>query len=54
MYAPIETTPLHMVSTVAALKEMMTVLERADEIAIDLEHHDYRSFLGTLPSTIFK
>lgn len=49
MYAPIETTPLHIVSTLAALGEMMSVLERADEIAIDLEHHDYRSFLGHFP-----
>ncbi|KAI8904437.1 ribonuclease H-like domain-containing protein [Gorgonomyces haynaldii] len=34
------------VDTVDALKDMCNILEQSKEIAIDLEHHDYRTFLG--------
>ncbi|KAJ1725539.1 exosome nuclease subunit, partial [Coemansia biformis] len=39
-------TPFEFVDSEAALGEMMAHLETASEIAIDLEHHDYRSYQG--------
>ena len=42
----LEDTPLSFVDTVAALERMVQHLSMAKEIAIDLEHHHYRSFQG--------
>jgi exosome complex exonuclease RRP6 len=46
MYHPFETTTATNVDTVEALAEMLIELKKASEIAIDLEHHDTRSFVG--------
>lgn len=42
----LEETELTLVASAATLAEMCTHLEGCREIAVDLEHHSYRSFLG--------
>lgn len=44
--APLEITPFKLVETVKDLKEMSAKLRNVDEIAVDLEHNQYRSFQG--------
>lgn len=39
-------TPFTWVDTLPALESMCAKLEKADEIAVDTEHHSYRSFQG--------
>jgi exosome complex exonuclease RRP6 len=46
LYDTLERTPLRWVRTKAQLDELMRTLSNVDELAIDLEHHDYRSFQG--------
>ncbi|KAF9121536.1 exosome nuclease subunit [Mortierella sp. 14UC] len=46
LYHPFDTTTAIWVETEEELKEMCKALEVQREIAIDLEHHDYRSFQG--------
>ena len=46
MYKPLEETPFTLVETEEQLAELKEVLEESKEIAIDLEHHDHRSYLG--------
>ncbi|KAG0276068.1 exosome nuclease subunit [Linnemannia exigua] len=46
LYHPFDTTSAIWVETEEELKEMCKALEVQREIAIDLEHHDYRSFQG--------
>lgn len=46
LYHPFDTTSAIWVETEEELKEMCKSLEMQREIAIDLEHHDYRSFQG--------
>jgi exosome complex exonuclease RRP6 len=41
-------TPFHWISTVEQLDALLEKLRKATEIAIDLEHHDYRTFAGFL------
>jgi len=43
---PAEQTPVTMVTTPAGLSQLVSELEQAREVAVDLEHHSYRSFLG--------
>lgn len=47
-YQPIETTSAIWVDTYEGVIEMLEELKQAKEIAIDLEHHDYRSYHGLL------
>jgi exosome complex exonuclease RRP6 len=47
-YTSFETTPFHWVSTPAQLNTMLDKLRQAQEIAIDLEHHSYRTYRGFL------
>jgi len=42
----LENTPLMVVTTPAELDQMMKELEVTTEIAVDLEHHSFRTFLG--------
>lgn len=44
--AVLETTSLTIVDTEVQLKDMLRELREAKEIAVDLEHHFYRSFQG--------
>jgi exosome complex exonuclease RRP6 len=46
MYQPYDTTSHIWVNTEEALLEMMKKLEGVEELAVDLEHHNYRSFQG--------
>ncbi|KAI9325632.1 ribonuclease H-like domain-containing protein [Obelidium mucronatum] len=46
MYSSLEETPFTFVETEAAFLDLLSVLETVEEIAVDLEHHDYRSFQG--------
>jgi exosome complex exonuclease RRP6 len=46
MYHPFESTTATFVDTEEALDEMLQELKKAKEIAIDLEHHDQRSYIG--------
>ncbi|KAG2173280.1 hypothetical protein INT43_004654 [Umbelopsis isabellina] len=46
IYSPFDDTQATWVDNEETLKEMCSKLEAATEIAIDLEHHDYRSFQG--------
>ncbi|KOB68897.1 PM-Scl autoantigen-like protein [Operophtera brumata] len=43
---PIEITPLTIVDTEAKLDELVKHLQECDEIAVDVEHHSYRSYQG--------
>eukprot|EP00796_Vickermania_ingenoplastis_P007336 gene7336-5170_t len=45
-YLPLEQCPLTFVDTVDALKAVVKDLLAVEEIAVDLEHHDFYSFLG--------
>ncbi|KAF1839764.1 hypothetical protein BDW02DRAFT_563815 [Decorospora gaudefroyi] len=45
-YQPFESTTATMVDTPEALAAMLSELKTAKEIAIDLEHHDNRSYIG--------
>jgi len=47
-YKPFEETPFTWVSTSSQLDSMMDKLRQAKEIAVDLEHHDYRTYAGFL------
>lgn len=46
MYHPFESTTAVMVDTEEAVDTMLEELKQAKEIAIDLEHHDHRSYIG--------
>nr|CAD7201924.1 unnamed protein product [Timema douglasi] len=46
MYKSLEETPLFMVGRPEELADMMVDLARYTEIAVDLEHHSYRTFQG--------
>lgn len=43
---PVEDTPLVEVSTEEQLNDLLRDLQNYSEIAVDLEHHSYRSFMG--------
>ncbi|XP_017786027.1 PREDICTED: exosome component 10 [Nicrophorus vespilloides] len=43
---PVKETPLYEVNTEEELNELLDVLRKQKEIAVDLEHHSYRSFMG--------
>ena len=45
-YKPFETTTATFVDTPEALAAMLAELKTAKEIAVDLEHHDNRSYIG--------
>jgi exosome complex exonuclease RRP6 len=45
-YRSFEETPFTWVSTPAQLKELIDKLRKAREIALDLEHHSYRTYSG--------
>lgn len=45
-YLPYESTTATFVNTEEALQEMLNELKGAKEIAVDLEHHDQRSYIG--------
>lgn len=45
-YLPVETTSATFVDTEEGVLEMLEELKTATEIAVDLEHHDARSFVG--------
>lgn len=47
-FAPWETTTAKWIDTVEGLNEMVEDLKREPVIAVDLEHHDYRSYYGIL------
>ncbi|KAF8334683.1 ribonuclease H-like domain-containing protein [Cantharellus anzutake] len=44
--SPFENTPFKFVSTVAELDDILAALKTVQEIAIDLEHNDLRSYYG--------
>ncbi|GIZ48062.1 hypothetical protein CKM354_001113700 [Cercospora kikuchii] len=46
MYHPFDETTATFVDTEEALQDMLEELKQAKEIAIDLEHHDSRSYIG--------
>lgn len=45
-YSPIDETSATWVDTYEGVLEMLEELKKAGEIAIDLEHHDYRTYIG--------
>jgi exosome complex exonuclease RRP6 len=45
-YRSFEETPFTWISTPAQLKELIDKLRKAREIALDLEHHSYRTYSG--------
>ena len=47
-YQPVETTVATYVDTYEGVLEMLEELKGATEIAIDTEHHDYRTYSGLL------
>lgn len=46
MYQPVESTQATWVDTYEGVLEMLEELKKAKEIAVDLEHHDYRTYVG--------
>ena len=44
--ASIKETPFLLVENCRQMEKMLAELEQVTEIAVDLEHHSYRSFLG--------
>ena len=46
MYKPIDSTVAKWVDSVEDFQTMLAELKTATEIAIDLEHHDYRTYYG--------
>ncbi|KAK3941334.1 exosome complex exonuclease rrp6 [Diplogelasinospora grovesii] len=48
MYEPVETTSAIWVDTYEGVLEMLDELKKAKEIALDLEHHDFRTYTGLL------
>ncbi|KAK8088407.1 Exosome complex exonuclease [Apiospora hydei] len=47
-YQPVETTTATFVDTFAGVLDMLAELKQADVIAIDTEHHDFRTYYGLL------
>lgn len=47
-YLPVEKTTAIWVDTYEGVLEMLEELKKATEIAIDLEHHDFRTYTGLL------
>ncbi|KAI0838504.1 ribonuclease H-like domain-containing protein [Hypoxylon sp. FL0890] len=47
-YQPVETTAATFVDTFEGVLEMLEELKKATEIAIDTEHHDFRTYSGLL------
>ncbi|KAK6209071.1 Mitochondrial distribution and morphology protein 35 [Pestalotiopsis sp. IQ-011] len=47
-YQPVETTAAIFVNTFEGVLEMLEELKKAKEIAIDTEHHDFRTYSGLL------
>ncbi|CAK7240461.1 MAG: exosome nuclease subunit [Sporothrix thermara] len=47
-YLPTENTSAVWVDTFEGVEAMLAELREADEIAVDLEHHDYRTYAGLL------
>lgn len=47
-YQPVETTAAIFVNTFEGVLEMLEELKKAKEIAIDTEHHDFRTYNGLL------
>lgn len=45
-YLPVETTAATFVDTYEGVLEMLKELKKAKEVAVDLEHHDQRSYIG--------
>lgn len=45
-YKPFESTSAILVDSPETLQEMVQELLKAQEIAVDLEHHDYRTYIG--------
>jgi len=45
-YRPMEESEATWVDTYEGVLEMLEELKKASEIAIDLEHHDYRTYQG--------
>ncbi|KAK6505231.1 exosome nuclease subunit [Arthrobotrys musiformis] len=45
-YKPFESTTAIFVDSPELLQEMLQELLKAEEIAVDLEHHDFRSYIG--------
>ena len=46
MYTPLESSKAIWVDTYEGVLEMLEELKKATEIAVDLEHHDFRSYVG--------
>ena len=46
LYKSMEETPFIWVDTEEQLSELLLHLDAVTEVAVDLEHHDYRSFQG--------
>jgi exosome complex exonuclease RRP6 len=47
-YLPYDSTRATLVDTEEAMEEMLEELKKAKEIAIDLEHHDQRTYIGVV------
>jgi exosome complex exonuclease RRP6 len=48
LYTPFDETSAIYVDTEEKVREMLEELKKASEIAVDLEHHDSRSFIGVV------
>lgn len=46
MHQPVENTQATWVDTYEGVLDMLEELRKAEEIAVDLEHHDYRTYVG--------
>jgi len=48
LYSPVDSTSAIWVDTFEGVLSMLEELKQASEIAVDLEHHDYRTYAGLL------
>jgi exosome complex exonuclease RRP6 len=48
IYTPYDETTATFVDTEEAVEEMLSELKQAKEVAIDLEHHDQRTYVGVV------
>jgi exosome complex exonuclease RRP6 len=46
LYRPLSEVVVHWVDSEEALQSLANKLERVNEFAVDLEHHNYRTYLG--------
>lgn len=53
LYESLETTPYAFIDTLVDFNELLAHIATCSEIAVDLEHHDYRTYLGLVTKYLY-